>query len=129
VRKGPKVALLPSLLYFILKLFLLLRKKSKWQNMSICKCESFLPFNLKNFLPNQSELICRSVLIEFGNGKTISHLQMDIVCSFDFCHKFFKSFISVGKKSFCPKDYISLVLYLKKNNFDKKSYSYKPYWC
>ena len=33
------------------KAFLLHRKKSKYQKISICKCENFLAFDLKNVLP------------------------------------------------------------------------------
>ena len=102
------------------KAFLLLWQKSKWQNISICKCENFLSFanviffsiwgansietNLQTCnLPIGQSISYKSfrlkaVSIEFApsNGKNVSHLQIHTFCHFNFFNNRRNGFSAVG---------------------------------
>ena len=94
--------------WFEKKSFLLLWQKSKWENISICKCGKKLSFeqansietnlwtwnlqtgraisykSVKQFWLNLSKPNVKR--FSWSNGNIFSYWQMDIVCHFDFCH-------------------------------------------
>lgn len=99
--------ILKEISFHFAKLFLLLWQKSKWQKMSIYKCEKKLPSDFENYLPFElTPAMFFSYLWQKlknkhwqrvskwskSSGKYFSHLKIDIFCHFDFCHNRRNSF-------------------------------------
>ena len=85
------------------KPFLRVWQKSKWQKMSICKCENVLPFDLENFLT-------------FGWGKFNRNCFMDWqVCKLHVCQLFLIEFaLSKWQKD---KDKKATLIWIRKRGF------------
>ena len=85
------------------KPFLRVWQKSKWQKMSLCKCENVLPFDLENFLT-------------FGWGKFNRNCFMDWqVCQLHVCQLFLIEFaLSKWQKD---KDKKATLIWIRKRGF------------
>ena len=81
------------------KLFLLLWQKLKWQKISVCKCETILPFegaeSIKSYEVHQAVILSLS----YPDDKTFLHLQMNIFCHIDFFHSTRKNGFSIRRRS------------------------------
>jgi hypothetical protein len=98
-----------------LKPFLLLWRKSKWQNISIYKFKSHLirktflhfykPKSIKTALPTDKyRSVCK---LKFPNldSNEFADLQVYIFCRFDFCHNRRNGFCSQFFKGVCTVGY------------------------
>ena len=65
--------------------------KNNWQTCNLQTCQSIKQFRLNLPHPNVKKF-------SRSNGKTFSHLQMDIFCHFDFCHTLRNGFWSTIEK-------------------------------